>query len=215
MRKAWLVLIGVLGVAALPFGCILVVSRFIPPGSPTQPASASQSSPDIRSRSATTTPAPTPAPALPLSKWKGGSEGRSKMDDRETVTYSVGAENHVTNWLSRRDRPRLAIRCRGSKTELMIDTTASAQPTLGMYNRVPVRVRLDDRQPERQVWNEGTRDEVLFAPNAIGFARRLLKARELRFEYTPLRMAAQVITFDVRGLDMVIDQVAKPCGWKP
>ena len=48
-----------------------------------------------------------------------------------------------------------------------------------------VRFRFDDEQETTVRWPDSSEHDALFAPDARGFAERLMHARTLRFGYTP------------------------------
>jgi desulfoferrodoxin (superoxide reductase-like protein) len=137
------------------------------------------------------------------------------MDGSTLTGFGVAADAPITDWLGRPHVPNLYVRCQGKKTDVVIHTGTSAQPELGAYNSARVRVRFDDGPIERQTWSESTNNEAYFAPSGPAFARRLAKAKRLRWGFNAFRRGEEVGDFDVRGFDALIGTVATQCGWKP
>lgn len=200
---------GCLGLLLIPATCMVVVS-LIP-----RPKPSTTVSPDSAS-TATATPnaAPATPSQAPITRWRGGHQGRDAMDDTETVSFEITSEDRVQNWLSQRQQPTLEIRCKAKKTEVIVDATTATQPVYRENNRARVRIRFDDGPVESKLWSEGTNSQYLFATNAVSTLRRMLRAKRVRFAVTPLNMGEQSFEFDLTGLDAVAAEVAKTCGWK-
>ena len=219
---AKLIKFGCLGTIALIFLAAACVIVFRPSSSQRQSSSSAKTASPPAAPSLPPTSAPPPEPESPteptvtepVSKWSGGPSGSSSMDDTPTVSYHLEAENTISAWL-KEPRPTLIVRCRERETDVFVVTQTAANPEIGLHNEARVRIRLDDAAPRRQRWSESTNNEALFAPGAISLAKQLAKASTLRFEFTPFNSSSQVVTFDVRGFDRVIGEIAKPCGWRP
>ena len=160
------------------------------------------------SRTKTSTPAP-----ISKGKWDL-SYSVSPMDDSRTVVLKLDAENVIQGWPDNTELPYMIIRCKENKTELYIRTGMSAMPEYGLYNENTVRIRVDDNKPYKERWSESTDNEALFAPNAIGLAKKLNKAERMLFEFTPYNSNSQLAEFDVRGLNYYLSEIADTCNWK-
>lgn len=136
----------------------------------------------------------------------------SEMDGSAGFQTQTIADAPIQTWL-RRITPRLIIRCKENETNVFVNTETAAQPELGLYDQARVRLRFDERAPERQTWTESTDDEALFAPNPISLARRIAKAKSLRFEFTPFNAPPAVATFSLEGAGAGVKGVARACGW--
>jgi type VI secretion system protein VasI len=212
----WFISMGMAATAPVP-----LVPLSNAPSTARQNASAPAPAPLERGASAASTPSSTSAapdtPAAPepsKGKWEGGAQDASAMDDTPTVAYTLDAENEISGWLAR-NRPTMIVRCRERKTEAYVTSGMSAQPELGEYQRHTVRLRFDDEQATSQLWSQSTNNEALFAPSGVALAKRLAKTKRLRLQFTPFNANAQVVEFETAGFDQVIDEIAKPCGWKP
>ena len=153
---------------------------------------------------------PAPAPA-PTDKWQENT-GTSAMDDSPTVTYALTAEYDITGWL-KTSRPALYVRCFEHKTAVLVHTDMAANVEYGGGHTV--RIRLDDEPAFTEEWSESTNHEALFAPNPIALARRIARAKRMRFEFTPFNASRTTVEFDVTGFGNHIGEVANTCGWKP
>jgi hypothetical protein len=138
--------------------------------------------------------------------------GRSKMDDSPTVVLSAQASNQIEGWLERY-RPELIVRCREGKTTVYAVTGMPAQPEYGKFEEATVRLRLDNRAPETEVWSESTDGKALFAPDAMALIPKLATAKRLRFEFTPFNSSGVLAEFSISGLDAYIGKIAGACNW--
>ena len=66
----------------------------------------------------------------------------------------------------------------------------------------------------RRPWPDSAGHDALFAPYGAAFARRLAAARTMRFRFTPHNPQPAVARFSVAGLEPLLAQAAKECGWK-
>jgi hypothetical protein len=141
------------------------------------------------------------------------SHDTSEMTGANTVALTLLAENEIRNsWRS--STAMLVVRCREHKTSVYVVTGLSAQPEYGLDDQARVRIRFDSLPVQRQIWNESTDDNALFAPAPVALARRLAKATTFRFEFTPFGAAATTARFTVSGLETLLMEVARACGWK-
>jgi type VI secretion system protein VasI len=141
------------------------------------------------------------------------SNDTSAMTGARSVALTLLAENEIRNsWRS--STAMLVVRCRENQTSLYVVTGLSAQPEYGLDDQARVRIRFDSLPPQRQVWNESTDDNALFAPAPVALARRLAKATTFRFEFTPFGAGATTARFTVSGLETHLIELARACGWK-
>jgi Type VI secretion system VasI, EvfG, VC_A0118 len=141
-------------------------------------------------------------------KWQVSS-GSSAMDDSPGQTLTLQAENQIQGWL-KTETPTLLIRCRERKIDLIIHVGMSANVEYGGGHTV--RVRLDDRPPEKQNWSESTNNEALFAPRPLDLARRIAAAERMRFEFVPFNASPAIVEFDVHGLKEKLAELEATCG---
>jgi hypothetical protein len=140
------------------------------------------------------------------------SEDVSAMDGSKTIVLGLDAVGEVKGWLES-TKPTLVIRCKEKKTDLYVNTGTRANVEYGMTDSAHVRVRFDDAESEKEVWNESTDGKALFAANPIRFANRLNKAKIFRFEFTPYNASLAIAEFHVDGVQDKLPKVAETCGW--
>ena len=123
--------------------------------------------------------------------------GRSPDPERFGVSLAAST---VSGWRTR-DVPHLIIRCEAHKTEAYVVTGVSAQPEPGQVGKHTVRLRFDDHQPEREIWDRSADDKALFSQRPVRFVNQVARAKTLTFEFTPLQASPAVATFSVAGFD--------------
>jgi hypothetical protein len=133
-------------------------------------------------------------------------------NQRNSVAFELPAENTVTIWLNQ-VRPLLIVRCLSKKTEAFV-FTGSALKIEPQTEDHTVSFRFDDEQETTVRWPDSAEHDALFSPDARGFAERVMRARSLRFGYTPHNAAPVEAHFQVSGLAELFEPVAKECGWK-
>ena len=177
--------------------------------------------------------------ATPQAKWKI-STGKSPMDDSKTVVLALDSDDEIQGPLGA-VRPSLVVRCQENKTQVYVVTGMAA--TLeeasdgGPSNSHKVGLRLDDGPASYHSWSESTDHKALFASDLIWgehwdsvigmnaptvvaysggvveFAKKLVGASTLTFQFTPFDGSPQVARFDLRGLDVHLHKLAEACGW--
>lgn len=140
-------------------------------------------------------------------------EDASAMDDSSTVTMSLDAAESIRAWPSEVHTPTLVIRCRENQTNVYIVNGTSPNVEYGR-DGATVRLRLDSEPAFSRVWSKSTDGEALFSPNAIQFAKQLVNAKTLLYEFTPFNSSPQQTTFNLDGILEHLPKVATACGWK-
>lgn len=154
-----------------------------------------------------------PKPENSPSAWHLAT-GTGAMDDSQVVELTLDAMNTYNDWLTRSHRPTLVLICRSNKTEVYIDNGSPANPELGKFQKVTIRLRFDDASPITLIASESTDSEALFFPSPIAQIRRMLRAERMRYEFTPFRSSSKVVEFDLRGLSNEIAPLQETCNWK-
>jgi hypothetical protein len=133
-------------------------------------------------------------------------------NQRHSAAFELPAENTVPIWMSQ-VRPLLIVRCMSKKTEVFV-FTGSALKIEPDTDDHTVNFRFDDEQGSTTRWPDSAEHDALFAPDATAFAQRLMRARTLRFGYTPHNAATVEAHFEVSGLAGLLEPVARECGPK-
>jgi hypothetical protein len=123
--------------------------------------------------------------------------GRSPDPGRFGVSLAAST---VSGWRAH-DVPHLIIRCEAHKTEAYVVTGVSAQPEPGQIGKHTVRLRFDDHQQEREIWDQSADDKALFSQSPVPFVKKVARSKTLTFEFTPFQASPAVATFSVAGFD--------------
>ncbi len=107
------------------------------------------------------------------------NRGRDRMTDRPITVFMLSTALAATD--GGRSRRALFVRC----NEAGLEVYFNAAGYLGTGRGIPVRFRLDDRQPVSQSWAASTRGDSAFASDPRGFVRSITGgARTLLIEAT-------------------------------
>ena len=103
-------------------------------------------------------------------------------------------------------RAELVLRCRERVFDAYVDTKVAAS---GVGNRV----RWDDAPAQAyDVWSYSDSDpKTLFTPEPEEFLRKAMKARRLRFEFTPIDGGPAVASFTLAGISGVAIRLQQAC----
>jgi hypothetical protein len=150
--------------------------------------------------------------SAPSPTWVGARRATWARDGSKTIAFELAARKDVGVWM-KSVQPLLIVRCLSRTTEVFVATgsAASIEPQDGSH---AVHIQFDDAEPVAESWSDSTSSQELYAPDGVALARRLARARTLRFGFTPYNAAPVVAEFDVRGFDQVVGLVAGTCGWR-
>jgi len=137
------------------------------------------------------------------------SENSSEMDGKKSAFLSLAAEDKIPGLIGE-VTPTLHIRCRDGKAELFINTDTMVEMDI-WSNTNKVRIKFDEQQPAAQKWSASTDRQALFAPNVAQLIKQLSTAQLFLFEFMPFNKSAQVVKFNVAGLDTRIGKIAEAC----
>lgn len=194
---------------ALAAGGMLTFGLLSTRGVPATNVAAAQG--DVLKTPRPVVPALQPA-AVATQAWSSERRAYWTANQRNSVAFELPSENTVTIWLSQ-VRPLLIVRCLSKKTEAFV-FTGSALKIEPQTEDHTVSFRFDDEEETTVRWPDSSEHDALFAPDARGFAERLMHARTLRFGYTPHNAAPVEAHFQVSGLAELFEPAAKGCGWK-
>jgi hypothetical protein len=163
-------------------------------------------------------PAPLPSDPEPIVQsapsptWVGARRPTWARDGSKTIAFELAASKDVGVWM-KSVRPVLIIRCLSRTTEVFVATgsAASIEEQAGSH---AVHIQFDDAEPVAESWSDSVSSQELYAPDGVTLARRLARARTVRFGFTPYNSAPVVAEFDVSGFNQVVGLVAGTCGWR-
>ncbi|HSC27240.1 MAG TPA: hypothetical protein VLD67_08200 [Vicinamibacterales bacterium] len=193
------IVIALMGCGTLAFG--MLVSR----------GTVASDAPAARVDTRTPRPAPVkPADPAPTQKWHSPRRSRWVDGSRRSVAFELPAENRVPVW-TRQVRPILVVRCMAGRTEAFVftDTAAKIEPQDQDHT---VGLAFDDDPEATERWPDSAEHDALFAPDGPSFTQKLIRARTIRFRFTPHNVPPVVARFHVEGLGEHIGPVARQCG---
>lgn len=164
-------------------------------------------------------PAATPAPARPAASVPGGSAGSARWvenraqwtgNDRRSLAFELPARTETPVWM-RNVRPLLVVRCVARRMDVFVFTDSAAAMEAQDADHA-VRIAFDGGPERTERWPDSEAHDALFAPDARVFAEQLIRARTMKFGYTPHNAAPVLADFDVAGLRERISPAVAACG---
>lgn len=137
------------------------------------------------------------------------STNKSKMNDSTSVFLSLEADDEVTT-VGAPFRPRLLLRCMENVTSVLV----FGEWFLG--DGVPVVYRIDKEQPVAQTWQRSDNYKTAGlwdGGRAIPMIKTLLGKSTLVMRITPRSEGPKEMSFNISGLDKVIEPLKKSCKW--
>jgi hypothetical protein len=92
-----------------------------------------------------------------------------------------------------------------------LGSPASLEQQAGSHT---VRIQIDNDPAMVQQWTDSESSKELFAPDGVGFIRRLADAERMTFSFTPFNASPADVEFTVQGFDELAPLVASTCGWR-
>ena len=123
-------------------------------------------------------------------------ESKDDMDNTPRVLLMKSGTNGTS----------LVIRCVKHKTEAFVNAGT-------VVDNGSVRIKFDQALPVHQSWERSTDYKELFAPNAVTFARELVKAKTFMIEFTPFEEGPRSVSFDVSNLETKLQRISEACDW--
>ena len=163
------------------------------------------------SNNVATRPADPIIETAPAPTWVGARRATWARDGSRTISFELQAGDDVPVWMTRL-RPVLVVRCLSRQTEVFVVTGSTSIERKGDSHTV--RIQFDDGAEMVQEWSGSVSSQELFAPDGVALARRLARARTMRFGFTPYNASPVVARFHVGGFDQLVGLVATTCGWR-
>lgn len=143
--------------------------------------------------------------------WTTESRADWLTDPRRGAAFELQSDNTVQTWFGA-IRPSLVVRCDKHGTDAFVFTRTPTKIEPRAEGKT-VTVSLDGEPVRTEHWTDADDHTALFAPDGAAFARRLRRARQLDFSYTPHNSKMVTARFHVAGLDALIAPAVKTCGW--
>jgi hypothetical protein len=190
--------------AAVIGGCLLIATFLIDRNAP--PTDASAAGVSVARQAAPPVMAPT------RTKWSNGTHSRWRTANPKNAVFELPSVNKVPVWL-KHVRPMLVVRCLPKSTEAFVFIESAAAIEAQDEDHT-VRIAFDDEPAFVERWPDSVEHDALFAPDGEAFIRRLARARTMRFAFTPHNALAAEAHFEVAGFALLMEPVAKQCGWQ-
>jgi hypothetical protein len=157
-------------------------------------------------------PSAVPPAASFTQKWSTENRAYWVGNRPKGFAFELPAENTVQVW-TRHVQPALVVRCMSQMAQVFV-VTESALKIEPETDDHTVTFSFDDEPKVAERWPDSADHDALFAPDGSAFAQRLMRARTLRFGYTPHNADPVVAAFNVNGLGPLIEPAIKECGWR-
>jgi hypothetical protein len=114
-----------------------------------------------------------------------------------------------------KDAPAIfIIRCRGQRTDLLVNTEGSWRASRG--NELQVDLRVNDQPPVRMQWIASSdRRTAIFKDDAVRFLRSLPDGGRITVNVSDWQGMAHEASFQLTGLDVIRQKIAAACKWTP
>jgi hypothetical protein len=135
------------------------------------------------------------------------SETTSPVDYSPLITAAIHSTSSV------KDAPNtLAVRCRGSRTELLLGTEGTWRATRA--SEVHVNYQINDQPFVRLPWTVSADGKtVSYKDDAVGLLRLLPEGAQLKINVFDRQGLGQEATFQLTGLDSVRKTIELACKW--
>lgn len=147
-----------------------------------------------------------------VSKWSVRKDV-SKIDDSTNVNLTLEADSVISGWPNTDVTPKLILRCKEKKTEVLVITGMASQPELGNYNGATVTLRFDKEPAKKYQTTESTDKEALFFGNATTLIKKMLQHSTMLFQFVPFNSSPQMTNFDLQGLAEALKPLREVCKW--
>jgi type VI secretion system protein VasI len=136
----------------------------------------------------------------------------SPLDDSESVYLVLPASAPIPSW-PMDVTPTLYVRCKENVTEVYLVPGLVVAPDIDQLKRATVTVRFE-KEPAFEIrCDVSTNSEALFFPNAVAFARLLMKHDSMLVQFEPYNDSPKLTRFTLTGLSEVAGSLRQACGW--
>lgn len=157
--------------------------------------------------------APAPAAAVDTLHWSV-LESTSPIDDSKNVIIRTSSKAGIVDQHGQRTNMTLAMACRENTTSMWIDFGGLFMSDIQGFGDLTFRV--DTRKAQTKGLTASTDHKALGLWNggsAIPFAKSLFEGEKLYVAATPYGESQVSDTFDVSGLEKVIEPLRAACRW--
>lgn len=118
----------------------------------------------------------------------------------DSFNAGYGTQTHPTIW----------ARCKDNSTEVNIyfDTVM----TCG--DGMKIGLKFDDEKSFYEYWNGSTSCKALFSRQPVKLLKKMVGKKKMMVRFTPYASGTYNVTFDLRGIDKVVENLSSACHWK-
>jgi hypothetical protein len=175
-------------------------------------ARGSSSTVDAAAKATAARSVPAAAPATASREaWTTDTRADWLNDPRRGAAFELQSDNTVQTWFGA-IRPSLVVRCDKKGTDAFVFTRTPTKIEPRAEGKT-VTVSVDGEPIRTEHWTDADDHTALFAPDGAAFAKRLRRAQQLEFSYTPHNSQMVTVRFHVAGLDALSAPAVKTCGW--
>ena len=106
--------------------------------------------------------------------------------------------------------PVLTAFCGDNKTEVYIEFGTVMTCGDGMK----MGLKFDDQKPYYEYWSGSTDCKALFSRQPVKLLQKMVGKKQLMVRFTPYASGDKNVTFDLRGIDKVVEKLSNACHWK-
>ena len=77
-----------------------------------------------------------------------------------------------------------------------------------------IGLKFDDEKSFYEYWDAGTDCKALFSDKPVKFLKKMVGKKQLMVRFTPYASGTYNVTFDLRGIDKVVENLSSACHWK-
>ncbi|MGO1080150.1 hypothetical protein [Inquilinus sp. CA228] len=136
------------------------------------------------------------------------------MTDFENSYWTVSAEGKVPGQISGAVVPVFTIACKNVVPEIYVNWRRFVTSG-GIDHRTRLTFRVDSYQAVATDWTMSSNYEATFALDPSATARALRRGERLLVSTVPHGDNEIAASFNIAGVDRVLEDVSKRCDWKP
>lgn len=106
----------------------------------------------------------------------------------------------------------LFVRCLNNQTEMFINTGRDFFP-FGGGDYVKIGIKIDDEKPYYEKFTKSSSSSAAFFQKPINFLKNLKGKSKIILRYQPYGENEKNATFEIKGINQVIDEISETCKW--
>lgn len=135
---------------------------------------------------------------------------KDKFTGNTRTIYVNSSIDSFYNDLGVEKKPVIMAGCDNNTTNVVI----SFDTVITCGDDEKIGLKFDDEQPYYEYWDGSTSCKALFSPQPIKFLKKMIGKKHLMVRFTPHGSGNRDVTFDIRGIDKVVEKLSNACRWK-